>query len=91
MGTKIRKQIYIEPEQEEFLKQRAHDTGLSEAELIRQAIDSQAQLGRSPQPDVQAWNNILAFIQKRMELGYVPTEWKWNREELYDRKVLRGH
>lgn len=91
MSTKIRKQIYIEPEQEEFLKQMARDTGLSEAELIRQAIDNQAQIRRDPQPDVEAWNNILTFIQKRMEIGYIPTQWKWNREELYDRKVLRGH
>ncbi len=39
MASKVRKQIYIDPDQESTLKQLAKDTGISEAEIIRQAID----------------------------------------------------
>ncbi len=39
MVSKIRKQIYIEAEQDNLLKESARRTGLSEAEIIRRAID----------------------------------------------------
>ena len=44
MVTKIRKQIYIEPAQEILLKQITTQTGISEAELIRRAIDQHIKL-----------------------------------------------
>lgn len=39
MVSKIRQQIYIEAEQDNLLKESARRTGLSEAEIIRRAID----------------------------------------------------
>lgn len=39
MSRMVRKQIYIEPRQEEFLKRRAKELEVSEAELVRRAID----------------------------------------------------
>ena len=39
MAKMIRKQVYIEPEQDERLKEWAEETGKSEAEIIRQALD----------------------------------------------------
>lgn len=36
----IRKQLYIEPHQEEALKRRSRELGLSEAELVRRALDT---------------------------------------------------
>jgi hypothetical protein len=35
MSRMVRKQIYIEPEQEKLLKQRVRELGVSEAELKR--------------------------------------------------------
>ena len=35
----VGRQIYVEAEQEKLLKQRAWELGVSEAELIRRAID----------------------------------------------------
>jgi len=48
MATKVRKQIYIDAEQEAALKRLAKDKGISEAEIIRQAIDRYAQSLPSP-------------------------------------------
>jgi len=39
VSTKIRKQIYIQSRQEHLLKEIAQQTGVSKAEIIRQAID----------------------------------------------------
>jgi len=48
MATKVRKQIYIDAEQEAALKRLAKDKGISGAEIIRQAIDRYAQSLPSP-------------------------------------------
>ena len=55
MATKVRKQIYIESYQETILKRVADDTGISEAEFIRQAIDRHAQLFQQSRPDFEIW------------------------------------
>lgn len=35
----IRKQIYVTKEQEQFLKQQSNKKGMTEAELVRRALD----------------------------------------------------
>jgi hypothetical protein len=37
--TMIRKQLYIDPQQDALLKRKAHELGLSEAELVRRALE----------------------------------------------------
>ena len=87
MATKIRKQIYIEPAQEILLKQVTTQTGVSEAELIRQAIDQHVKLMRPPKPALEVWAAERAFITHLIQLGPVSTPAKrtWRREDLYDR------
>jgi len=60
MATKVRKQIYIDAEQEAALKRLAKDKGISEAEIIRQAIDRYAQSLPSPRRDLSAWERQRA-------------------------------
>ncbi len=36
----IRKQLYIDPQQDVLLKRKAHELGLSEAELVRRALET---------------------------------------------------
>ena len=88
MGRKVRKRIYIEPEQEMLLKQLANDTGMSEAEIIREAITIYiAEVGEHERR-LKAWANIKAFIAKRMDEQPEQTlegEGRtWRREDLYD-------
>lgn len=64
VSTKIRKQIYIEPHQEHLLKAIAQQAGVSEAELIRQAID--LHLGKITPPPT----NIAVWETERMSLKY---------------------
>ena len=105
MGRMIRKQVYIEPEQEQLLKRRSKELGISEAALIRQAIDRlDVDGGESPSKrqaweeakrviqermQLPAWEEELAFIEQRMQLRVPQTGRSWTREELYDERLAR--
>ena len=91
MPTKVRKQIYIDSEQEKTLKRMAASTGLSEAELIRQAIDRCGRVLDFAIRDPTAWEAELAFIDGLIAKGPLPGKRDWCREDLYDRAVLRRH
>jgi len=71
MATKVRKQIYIDAEQEAALKRLAKDKGISGAEIIRQAIDRYAQSLPSPRRDLSAWERQarIAFDRSRFHSG----------------------
>lgn len=85
MTTKIRKQIYINPDQETLLKRLAREIGVTEAEIIRQAISSHVHLFRSPQRDITAWEKERIFITQLIQQGPVPGRRTWRREDLYER------
>jgi hypothetical protein len=84
MTIKVRKQVYIEPHQEELLKHLARETGLSEAELIRQAIDRHTRTF-IPRPDLKAWEKERTFIVHLMQQDPAPGQRTWQREELHKR------
>ena len=85
MGIKIRKQIYLEANQEVVIKRLASEMGVTEAEIIRQAIDQQAQRFRLPRRNVKAWEAELNFITRLIQQGLTPGERTWRREDLYER------
>ena len=87
MGRKVRKQIYIEPRQDEMLKRRAQELGVTQAELMRRCID---QIGRVPlalPPDQRAWEEARAFIRERIGIAAPQTGRAWTRAELYDERL----
>lgn len=83
MTTKIRKQIYLDPEQERLIKHLSASSGLSEAEIIRQSIDNQR--GRVIPCDVSVWFEEKQFIKEWLAQGYAEGGRDWTREDLYDR------
>ncbi len=89
MSRMVRKQIYIEPRQEELLKRRAKELGLSEAELIRRGIDQISRVRVHRCFDREAWKEAKAFIEKRMQITAPQTGRGWTREELYDERLER--
>ena len=84
MTIKVRKQVYIEPHQEEILKRLTRETGISEAELIRQAIDRHTRTF-IPRPDLKAWEKERIFIVHLMQQDPAPGQRTWQREELHER------
>jgi hypothetical protein len=92
----IRKQIYLERRQQETIRRLASVHGVSEAEVIRQAVDvhgSQASL--NPHLDASAWERALRIMRSTQgkNSGRRSGAHKgWNRDELYkDRLNRHGH
>jgi hypothetical protein len=92
MGTNmIRKQIYIRKHQDELLKRLAKARGLSEAEIIRQAIERESG-GTSLEPlsdSVAAWQEIVQFLENRRQKSKPGKPYRWNREEIYAERANR--
>ncbi len=85
MATKIRKQVYLEPNQEVLLKQLSRVSGVPAAELIRQAIDRHITGGQPDRHDPQAWESERAYIAGLIAQGPVVGTRSWRREDLYAR------
>ena len=85
MSTKIRKQIYIQPHQEHLLKEIAQQTGVSEAEIIRQAIDLHLGEITVPQTDILLWEAEREFIAQIKTRPVQAGSRDWKREDLYER------
>jgi len=85
MTTKVRKQIYIETDQEGLLKRLSQETGISEAEIVRQAIDHHTRGLRLLRHGSGAWEQERAFIRARIAQGAVSGQRTWRREDLHER------
>ncbi len=85
MARKVRKQIYLDPQQEAALKRQAAASGVSEAEIIRQAIDNQTKILRHPVAALDAWEREQEFIRSLIVQGPAAGQRTWRREDLYDR------
>jgi hypothetical protein len=92
MTDMVRKQIYISRRQQAFLKRISLLRGLSEAEIIRQAIDREAGkiLPQPAQASEQAWQDELNFMHALRERSErYPEPVHWDREALYEERMNR--
>ncbi len=82
----IRKQIYLARRQNLTLKRLAKQRGISEAEVIRQALEREAELSVSKvKGSKQALNNIIRYARSLRERPeFLRGEsYRFEREELY--------
>ena len=91
MGRMVRKQIYIEPRQEQLLKRWAKELAISETEVVRRALDH---FGRDPavsssEQRLRAWEEERAFMEERKKMVVPQTGRSWTRDELYDERLER--
>jgi hypothetical protein len=92
MEQMVRKQVYIEQRQEARLKRAAKQHGVSEAEIIRRALDRELSTGAMPNahPDPGAWEKALAFMRSLHAQGPLPNRRRdWRRENLYEERMNR--
>lgn len=91
MAQMLRKQIYIEKRQQTLLKRLAKKRGVSEAEVIRQAIEREASdsPARALPLDHDAWEQALAFMKARRKLGVQGPPYRWRREDAYEERLSR--
>lgn len=84
MAKMVRKQIYLRPHQDKALKDMVRETGGSEAELIREAIEYRIATGAEPKRDLTAWETERRFIEA-LEQKPVAKIRSWCRKDLYER------
>lgn len=91
MATRmIRKQVYIPKRQQTMLKRLAQARGVSEAEIIRQAIERQTSSALGSLTDRAAWDKALQFmlaLRARGPLDNQPRQWA--REDAYQDRLNR--
>lgn len=84
MPQMVRKQLHIESRQGTTLKKQAQILGVTQAEVIRRAIDRQIALVRLNVRDLKAWEREKTFIAKRMAKGRAPGGRLWKREDAHE-------
>ena len=82
----IRKQLYIEEAQDKALKRRAKELGVTEAEVVRRALDEALQTKASrPLPkNVEALERFLKRSEEIAKTHSFPEGYRFNRQELYE-------
>ena len=93
MSEMVRKQFYIQKRQHLLLKRLSQTRGVSEAEIIRQAIEREATgvSSRPPLADRAAWEEILDFVETRKAQGSEGDPYQWNRQDAYQERESRFH
>jgi hypothetical protein len=85
----VRKQIYIEPTQDELLKRHAKLLGVSEAELVRRGIDLVTDRDPDLAERLRIWEEEKDWIRKNRMMDVPQTGRQWTREELYEERLGR--
>ena len=75
--------------QDTVLKKRSRMLGITEAEVIRRAIDAQVVLVHSGVRNLEAWEREKAFSAERMAGGPVSGGRKFRREDAYEERLSR--
>ena len=91
MTHMVRKQIYISERQLALLRRLAAVRGVSEAEVVRQAIERET--GQSSQDGADAataaFQAFVDFARSRRALLPRGDPYQWNREEIYEERLRR--
>jgi hypothetical protein len=84
----IRKQLYIEASQDRALKRRARALGISEAELVRRALDQVLDDTRARPRRLDALEQFLQRAQALVARGHRSSR-RTCREEIYEEREAR--
>lgn len=86
----IRKQLYITETQEEELKRRSEETGLSEAELVRRALDAALSSGAA-----RRWRpgkaDALARLKETWRDSRGQLDEPFERDAFYEDRMAQLH
>jgi hypothetical protein len=91
MAQMVRKQIYIQKSQEDRLKKVAEAQGVSEAEIIRRALEIELRhAGYRLAYDHDAMHRLYqAMLDMDQKPPVPPQKRDWTREDLYEERMKR--
>jgi hypothetical protein len=92
MARMVRKQLYIEVGHERMLRRIAERRGVSQAEVVRDAIERESVgSGGEATFDASAWKEALAHMRKvQRGSGRASKLRRWRRADLYENRVARN-
>ena len=84
--TMVRKQVYISREQDDALKRTARRLGVTEAEVVRRALEViERDEDEATSARLEAWARIKATMEKHAATRPPGSGIdKWSREDAYD-------
>lgn len=85
----IRKQLYLEETQDRALKRRAKELGVTEAEVVRRALDDALKPATQTRENDKALDELFAeadAVAKKHSFG----EYRFDRQELYENDPRQG-
>jgi hypothetical protein len=88
MTKMIRKQIYMPEDQDRFLKTKAQELSITEAEVVREALEVYQAYGNHGIIDQSAWlkeREFLIQLSAAQRKEARPSPRSWEREDLYER------
>jgi hypothetical protein len=88
MAQMIRKQLYIDPENDQFLKRRSKELGVSEAELVRQVLHAADSELQAP-PRVEAAEEAARYMEECARIAEAQARRGWTRDDLYEERLGR--
>lgn len=65
-------QVYLEPRQDELLKEWAEETGRSESQIVHEALGRWLARQERRRDADAAWQEVLAVAEERAACGAVP-------------------
>ena len=91
MKHMVRKQIYVQKNQEERLKRAAQALGIPEAEIIRRALENELKrVGYRLSYDADAMKRLhKAMLAQDKKPPVAQKKRDWMREELYEERMNR--
>ncbi len=88
MAKMVRKQIYLEKRLDRLVTERAERSGVSQADVIRDALKKSFHL-KGRRPEMEAWLDLKGFFEERATLTSSHKGRSWKREDLYDERAAR--
>ena len=86
MSDLIRKQLYITKQQDQLLKKKAATYNISEAEIVREALDSHTAAASYPRNVQEKWLEERRYIEENRKGSKNDSPIRrWKREDIYDR------
>jgi hypothetical protein len=87
----VRKQIYLTQRQMAFLKRQAKRRGVSEAEVVRQAIEREvaAEEVQLDNTSASALSDLVRSALERRDHGLTGESYHWRREDAYEERLQK--
>ncbi|MDD2201338.1 MAG: hypothetical protein PHP20_00040 [Firmicutes bacterium] len=83
----VRKQLYVRRRHDDFLKKHSVELGVTEAKIVRDALESYTAYSGSTRHDSSAWAAQEAFIDELVSAAQsrVSSGRTWQRDDLHER------